>query len=335
VERILRDDLPMDLRHLVGTDLIPPPLEVGRPSDRLGAVMESMCKRGAADEDFAAAMRTLCLGGSLEHLDHSSVNGKASASPALPVLLTNEVTRSQVADEVMTELRSTYLPGSRRVRSSNDHLFRPLPRRGRDYNDTWQEADYLENTPGVAAVVEPVRDWSQLLSGYCDSHDGYYRDWSLINAVEPSLASDGFAAPVPPPPVHSQHPACWGTRSSSNKNINVALVHPASSSATVVQPPGASSSRDLDDLDIEYERLQFLLLRQEMFNFTRLRRLTTLSMADSLIDPIRDACERLEKNLVVISKSIVDSQKPARPKSTNGRSNGQPGMNRVLGGRAS
>ena len=121
---------------------------------------------------------------------------------------------------------------------------RVLGKRGRLYDEVWDEGDYLEKKSALIALcnssshvipfrTEVVGNWSQILNHYRDDHDGVYVDWLLDKAHERckqrqiqevyTLKKEGeriqsalqnaeevlhvFAPPVP---VSCQHPASWG-----------------------------------------------------------------------------------------------------------------------------
>ena len=303
--------------------MCPPPLEVGRSSDRLGAVMRGICQYGIGDDEFANILRRIlhdgCRAGedssdSFPDREPSHINscGACLGRSFTPLELQDEEYVQEIIDELITEGDGETTVENSRGGSTLDMYLLPLPKRGRDYDDVWRETDYLENSSHLRKTLRPIADWSELLNCYCDSHDGYYRDWSVSHQQLPKTKF-----PPPPPPVQLQHPACWGRRSGGR--INPESIHPASSSSTMVFPPGTFADNDLDDLDIEYERLQFLLLRQEMINFIRLRRLSSLVRSDTMLQPIKDRCRWLEENLVRIHGSVINAQRPVKAKAQDGK----------------
>jgi hypothetical protein len=112
-----------------------------------------------------------------------------------------------------------------------------LGKRGRLYNDVWNEEDFLMKYRGYA--FKKCLDWSDILRNYHDDHDGSYIEWLLFqlhhrkqNPLQSPprhrLSSQEFSqGPViqinyspninsalsiipPPVPVSTQHPASWG-----------------------------------------------------------------------------------------------------------------------------
>ena len=98
--------------------------------------------------------------------------------------------------------------------SSSDYHTLRLGKRGRRYREVWEEEDYLSslllNRPSLppqgtagsrsgtgntkqtktekgketvsVRSLQPLEDWSELIQSYSDTHDGYYRDWSVYYA---------------------------------------------------------------------------------------------------------------------------------------------------------
>jgi hypothetical protein len=121
---------------------------------------------------------------------------------------------------------------------------RVLGKRGRLYDEVWDEADYLEKKAAliekcnssahlVPFRTEVVDNWSQILNHYSDDHDGVYVDWRLDRAhekckqkkmneiytlkreeerIKSQLHSEEEVMCLcpPPVPVSCQHPASWG-----------------------------------------------------------------------------------------------------------------------------
>ena len=314
----ISDPVPHLARRITGIRLCPPPLEVGRSSDRLGTVMRGVCQYGLADDEFANILRRTLhddyrLGDDSPE-SRSNCGGPKTSSGGffLPSELRDEDYIQEIIDELVSGDANEVPVHNGYGDPTQDNYLLSLPRRGRDYDDLWREKDYLDSNLKAQKLLRLVADWSELLNGYCDSHDGYYRDWSVSYH---QLTNTTF--PPPPPPVHIQHPACWGKR--TNGAVAPELFHPASSSDSIVTPPGALSDRDLDDLGIEYERLQFMLLRQELLNYLRLRRLSSLVRSDAMLHPIRERVQRLQQNLVHIHGSILNAQRPARPRPPDSR----------------
>ena len=314
----ISDPLPHLARRITGMHFCPPPLEVGRSSDRLGTVMRGVCQYGLADDEFSRMLRRILHDDrrlsdeSTEARSNHCASESASGRFSLPSELRDEDCIQEIIDELVCEDANEVAAYGSRADPAQDAFLRPLPRRGRDYDDVWRETDFLESSSKARKELRPVADWSELLNGYCDSHDGYYRDWSVSHQ---QLFKTAY--PPPPPPVHIQHPACWGRR--SDKTVSPEVSHPASSSESIVPPPGALSSSDLDDLGIEYERLQFMLLRQELLNYLRLRRLSSLVRSDAMLHPIKERCQRLQQNLVHIHGSILNAERPARQRTHDAR----------------
>jgi hypothetical protein len=339
IKAALRDEKDIDIMRLRHTRICPPPLEVCKSSDRLGVVMEALCQRGGADEEFCALLRSSL--NDEDVIDNDSLHRKSSLTEAgktcaqifgernpLPAFLNDSSLIAQLTKEVVQEFKLTNRATERRdQRSHAMDVLQPLGRRGRDYDDVWREEDFIEKSGLGARGLRPLRDWSELLNNYSDSHDGYYREWAIVAASEASTGRIGKPTMIlvpPPVPVHQQHPGSWGIGArQSLKQLNVALIHPASCSRTVVQPPGVSSnilSRDLDDLDLDYERLKFSLVRQEMLNAVRLDHLSRLAKSDVALQPIKDKILKLEQDLVSVNNAIVNSQRPVKPKMTRSSS---------------
>ena len=135
------------------------------------------------------------------------------------------------------------------VESIDPHtLTTRLGRRGRHYQDLWEEEAFISRTQ-QGAIFTPLQDWADLLPGYRDNHDGAYIEhmhanlrptWSwAVRAKEVKTKRSGggnldgssggghgsrcfgdLARPeddvqgmdiVPPPcPVAMHHPAAWG-----------------------------------------------------------------------------------------------------------------------------
>jgi hypothetical protein len=75
-----------------------------------------------------------------------------------------------------------------------------LGRRGRLYDDIWNEENFLEKHRGLP--LKHCTDWSQLLKNYHDDHDGCYIDW-LLEKLHHRKIVPTFLPPVRKRP-HSQ-----------------------------------------------------------------------------------------------------------------------------------
>lgn len=129
-------------------------------------------------------------------------------------------------------------PGKKgKITSENiNHLYptieRSLGKRGRLYNDVWNEEDFLLK---YRVPLKKCLEWSDILHNYHDDHDGCYIEWLLFqlhhrkqNPLQsPPRHRQSNQAPVvhmnqspnghfafsiipPPVPVSMQHPASWG-----------------------------------------------------------------------------------------------------------------------------
>ncbi|KAJ1440790.1 hypothetical protein B484DRAFT_476604 [Ochromonadaceae sp. CCMP2298] len=111
-----------------------------------------------------------------------------------------------------------------------------LGKRGRYFDDVCAEIEYVErlNYSGCTQL-KPLHAWTDLFhAGYCENHDGLYRDWAyaaqvkkLENLPLPKLKKKKSLDPCfhtneacdrsselrgffpPPVPVAVHHPACW------------------------------------------------------------------------------------------------------------------------------
>jgi hypothetical protein len=141
-----------------------------------------------------------------------------------------------------------------------------LGKRGRYFLDIWDEEDFLQRYKNKTKF-RSLRSWDDLFQpGYCDNHDGCYRDWLLGKQQDTKMRLMGskggrkkrqsdpifwsaVIAPydntklkgivAPPVPVAIHHPAAWGVRpaSAAGESWDVATVHPASiRSAEAVRP---------------------------------------------------------------------------------------------------
>ena len=114
------------------------------------------------------------------------------------------------------DVESSISNGSNGRNGSSDYHSLRLGKRGRRYREVWEEEDYLSSLllnrsppppppQGTASAktgsagstktrtgtgketasllsLEPIEDWSELIHSYSDTHDGYYRDWSVYYA---------------------------------------------------------------------------------------------------------------------------------------------------------
>lgn len=330
VEQALGDTLEVDLKPLLRTAICPPPLEVGRASDRLGKTMDALCPRGVADDKFHSQLRRTFVEDSDDkegYVNKLNIECKKNALPEY-VALDPEL-RALLAKEIAKELSGKNAKKARSSQAAPSGVPQTLGKRGRYYHDLWEEEDFVARQPAVGKAMKPLTDWSALLADYSDSHDGYYREWSVLNQNVHISESDFIFSP-PLVPAHAQHPASWGLDARcSSSPLDVTTTHPAACSTTVLRTPGsaaAASSQDLDDLDVEYERLKFQLMRQEMLSFLRLQHLAASAAHDGVLNPIKDKCQKIEQNLVVLNNMIKNSRRPSAPRSSRNEAADNPSI---------
>jgi hypothetical protein len=121
---------------------------------------------------------------------------------------------------------------------------RVLGKRGRLYDEVWDEGDFLEKKSAlvercnrsshlVPFRTEAIGNWSQILNNFSDDHDGIYVDWLLDKAhakckqkkideiynmrreeerikLKIQEEEEVMSLFAPPVPVSCQHPASWG-----------------------------------------------------------------------------------------------------------------------------
>lgn len=112
---------------------------------------------------------------------------------------------------------------------------RTLGKRGRLYNDIWNEEDFLDKYKTYS--LSTCTDWSDIFKNYHDDHDGCYIEWFLHQLHQRKQVSSnqhslrqlnhdssllsrkistniseylGISLVPPPVPVSIQHPASWG-----------------------------------------------------------------------------------------------------------------------------
>ena len=280
--------------------------------------MQRFSERGSVDEVFTSQMMTLIAQGDQLGSKNEGLRGIKTNN-----FLPSFFVKSDMEERINRYVEQHLYDWQRRVSKGTRYAaIGALGKRKRCYEEIQEEEEFLSRcTSSVLKKVPLLRDWSELLHHYCDSHDGYYREWSLLrsssscscsssSSFSSSSSSPHFSLGLPPVPIHQQHPASWGFRSRTSPTLlaEPQAFHPAACSVTIAPLPGALLSRckgDLDDISIELERAEFLLMQQEMCNTLQLDQLALLVERDALTTSLKERCRGIDEGLISIYNAVL------------------------------
>ena len=219
-----------------------------------------------------------------------------------------------------------------------------LGKRGRPYKDMWDEAEAISEHD---LPFTTVNDFSEILNGYCDNHDGSYREY-MLNMIDVQLrdelkksakhrnaSNDTIICVNPPVPVAQHHPAAWGLNArrkdedflnfiESNTNNNAdesklpqhiyEYVHPACVSNTIIVQSTSLTdhNEDCDELNLAAEYCYRELKMQETLNVIRLEHVKKTSMMMSKVTKIRNKKNMVSDVLSIARKIIAVRSKVAQ-----------------------